>query len=206
MSFVHLHVHTEFSLLDGACRIRDLPARIKGMGQTAVAITDHGVAQAFPDAMNAAWGGISDDQELSFCVSPSHRTVKDLLARGAFTVSMGTAEQVVACDYVGLVSGNQVPDKFARAGFHATKSEFVDAPCIDELPIAVSCRVVSYDPESCRLVGEIVNVSVDEAYLTPEGKVDVDKVAPITYDSFNKTYVRLGAVVGRAFHDGAALK
>ena len=135
-----------------------------------------------------------------------YRTVKDLLARGAFTVSMGTAEQVVACDYVGLVSGNQVPDKFARAGFHATKSEFVDAPCIDELPIAVSCRVVSYDPESCRLVGEIVNVSVDEAYLTPEGKVDVDKVAPITYDSFNKTYVRLGAVVGRAFHDGAALK
>ena len=126
-----------------------------------------------PCAMNAAWGGISDDKELSFCVSPSHRTV---------------------------------PDKCARAGFHATKSEFVDAPCIDELPIAVSCRVVSYDPESCRLVGEIVNVSVDEAYLTPEGKVDVDKVAPITYDSFNKTYVRLGAVVGRAFHDGAALK
>ena len=159
-----------------------------------------------PCAMNAAWGGISDDQELSFCVSPSHRTVKDLLARGAFTVSMGTAEQVVACDYVGLVSGNQVPDKFARAGFHATKSEFVDAPCIDELPIAVSCRVVSYDPESCRLVGKSVNVSVDEAYLTPEGKVDVDKVAPITYDSFNKTYVRLGAVVGRAFHDGAALE
>ena len=80
-----------------------------------------------PCAMNAAWGGISDDKELSFCVSPSHRTVKDLLARGAFTVSMGTAAQVVACDYVGLVSGNQVPDKFARAGFHATKSEFVDA-------------------------------------------------------------------------------
>ena len=159
-----------------------------------------------PDAMNAAWGGISDTTELSVCLSEGHKTVKNLLRTGAFTVSMGTAEQVVACDYVGLVSGNQVPDKFARAGFHATKSEFVDAPCIDELPIAVSCRVVSYDPESCRLVGKIVNVSVDEAYLTPEGKVDVDKVAPITYDSFNKTYVRLGAVVGRAFHDGAALK
>ena len=158
------------------------------------------------DAMNAAWGGISDTTELSVCLSEGHKTVKNLLRTGAFTVSMGTAAQVVACDYVGLVSGNQVPDKFARAGFHATKSEFVDAPCIDELPIAVSCRVVSYDPESCRLVGEIVNVSVDEAYLTPEGKVDVDKVAPITYDSFNKTYVRLGAVVGRAFHDGAALK
>ena len=47
------------------------------------------------NAMNAAWGGISDDQELSFCVSPSHRTVKDLLARGAFTVSMGSSLQVM---------------------------------------------------------------------------------------------------------------
>ena len=43
MSFVHLHVHTEYSLLDGACRIRDLPKVVKGMGQTACAITDHGV-------------------------------------------------------------------------------------------------------------------------------------------------------------------
>lgn len=93
-----------------------------------------------------------------------------------------------------------------RAGFHVTKSEHVDAPVIDELPLALECKLMSYDEETRLLTGEIVNVSVDEAYLTPEGKVDVDKVAPITYDSFNKTYVRLGAVVGRAFHDGAALK
>lgn len=42
MSFVHLHVHTEYSLLDGACRIRDLPKLVKEMGQTSCAITDHG--------------------------------------------------------------------------------------------------------------------------------------------------------------------
>ena len=42
MSFVHLHVHTEFSLLDGACRIQGLVQRVKALGQTAVAITDHG--------------------------------------------------------------------------------------------------------------------------------------------------------------------
>ncbi|MBO7274249.1 MAG: PHP domain-containing protein, partial [Clostridia bacterium] len=41
--FVHLHLHTEYSLLDGACRIQDLPERIKECGQNAVAITDHGV-------------------------------------------------------------------------------------------------------------------------------------------------------------------
>ena len=136
---------------------------------------------------------------------PSHRTVKDLLARGAFTVSMGTAEQVVACDYVGLVSGNQVPDKFARAGFHATKSEFVDAPCIDELPIAVSCRVVSYDPESCRLVGEIVNVCADESVLT-DGKIDPKKLKPIAFDPVNNTYLAMGDKVGDAFGSGKVLK
>ena len=42
MGFVHLHVHTEYSLLDGACRIRDLPKLVKELGQTACAITDHG--------------------------------------------------------------------------------------------------------------------------------------------------------------------
>ena len=43
MSFVHLHLHTEFSLLDGACRIKKLVERVKELGQDAVAITDHGV-------------------------------------------------------------------------------------------------------------------------------------------------------------------
>ena len=43
MSFVHLHLHTEFSLLDGACRINKLVKRVKELGQEAVAITDHGV-------------------------------------------------------------------------------------------------------------------------------------------------------------------
>ena len=156
-----------------------------------------------PDAMNAAWGVVTDFNEISISMG-DHKTTDNLAATGAFTVSMATEDTVVGCDYVGIESGRKVPDKFARAGFHATKSEFVNAPLIDELPMALECKVKSFD--NGILVGEIVNVSVDEAYLTPEVKVDVDKVAPITYDSFNKTYVRLGAVVGRAFHDGAALK
>ena len=89
-----------------------------------------------PDAMNAAWGGISEMNEISLCLSAGHKTVKNLLKRKAFTVSMAEAGKVVACDYVGLVSGNQVPDKFARAGFHAVKSAFVDAPLIEELSVA----------------------------------------------------------------------
>ena len=129
-----------------------------------------------PDAMNAAWGGISEDKEISMCISEEHKTTKNILARKAFTVSMADAAHVVACDYVGIVSGNKEPDKFAKAGFHATKSEFVDAPLIDELAVAVECKLISYDPETCRLVGEIVNVSVDESVLDENGKVDVGDV------------------------------
>ena len=163
-------------------------------------------ADGTPNAMNAAWGGISDDAQMTLCISASHKTTENILARKAFTVSMATAEHVVACDYVGIVSGNQMPDKFARAGFHATKSEFVDAPLIDELPMAVECRLISYDPESCRLVGEIVNVSADEAVLAENGKVDPEKLRPITFDPMNNAYLVLGEKVGQAFHDGMTLK
>ena len=47
--FVHLHLHSEYSLLDGACRITDIPKRAKELGQTAVAITDHGVMYGVVD-------------------------------------------------------------------------------------------------------------------------------------------------------------
>ena len=159
-----------------------------------------------PNAMNAAWGGISEEMEISICVDNSHKTAENLLARKAFTVSMATAQYVAACDYVGIVSGNKEPDKFAKAGFHATGSRFVDAPLIDELPMALECEMLSYDPETCRLVGRILNVSVDESVLGENGKVDVAKLCPITYDSMNHHYLVLGEKVGQAFHDGAQLK
>ena len=86
------------------------------------------------------------------------------------------------------------------------KSEFVDAPLIDELPMAVECRLVSYDPVSCRLVGEIVNVSADESVLDENGKIDPDKLQPITFDPIHNAYRVLGKKVGNAFQDGAKLK
>ena len=159
-----------------------------------------------PNCMNAAWGGISDDREVSVCVSSSHKTTANILHSRAFTISMATADQLVACDYVGITSGNRVPDKFARAGFHAAASEFVGAPLIDELPMAMECELVSYDPDSCRLVGRIVNVSADESILGENGKVDPAKLRPITFDPMNNTYVVLGETVGQAFKDGAKLK
>jgi len=159
-----------------------------------------------PNAMNAAWGGISEANEISICISAGHKTTANILAKGAFTVSMATADTVVACDYVGVVSGNKVPDKMDRAGFHTTKSSFVDAPLIDELPMAVECRLKSYDKETCRLVGEIVNVSADESVLGENGKVDVAKLRPITFDAMSSGYCVIGERVGSAFKDGLQLK
>lgn len=159
-----------------------------------------------PDAMNAAWGGISDDTQISMCLSAGHKTVKNILKRKAFTVSMADAPHVAACDYVGIVSANDVPDKLEKAGFHTTRSEFVDAPLIDELPMTLECRLVSYDEESCRMVGEIVNVSAEESVLDENGKIDPGKLQPITFDPVNNAYLKLGEKVGNAFRDGLALK
>jgi flavin reductase (DIM6/NTAB) family NADH-FMN oxidoreductase RutF len=163
-------------------------------------------ADGTPNAMNAAWGGVTEEAQLTICVDAEHKTAQNVLARKAFTVSMGTAEYVAACDYVGIVSGNKEPDKFAKAGFHATKSEFVDAPLIDELPMALECEMISYDPESCHLVGKVVNVCVDENYLDERGKVDVAKLRPITFDPVHHQYLVLGEKVGQAFCDGLTLK
>ena len=158
-----------------------------------------------PNAMNAAWGGISEENEITICVSADHKTTENFTRTGAFTVSMATASFVKECDYVGIVSGNKVPDKLERCGLHTVKSEFVNAPIILELPMALECLVKSYDSDSCRLVGEIVNVGCDESVLT-DGKIDPDKLRPITYDSANHTYRVIGEVVGKAFSDGLKFK
>lgn len=162
---------------------------------------ENGVA----DAMNAAWGGISEGNEISMCLSAGHKTVKNLLKTGAFTVSMADAKHVAACDYVGIESANVVNNKLEKAGFTVTKSDNVNAPIINELAVCVECKVKSYDENTCRLTGEIVNVSVDEEALT-DGKVDVSKVAPITFDPFNNAYHVIGEKVGNAFSDGNKLK
>ena len=158
-----------------------------------------------PNAMNAAWGGIYTDDMIGICLSEEHKTTQNILATKAFTVSMATANKVTECDYVGIVSGNKIPDKFARAGFTAEKSEFVNAPIIKELPMTLECELVSYDTETCHMVGKIVNVSADESILSPDGKIDVSLLNPIIYDTINKDYLTLGPKAGNAFSDGKKL-
>jgi flavin reductase (DIM6/NTAB) family NADH-FMN oxidoreductase RutF len=121
------------------------------------------------NAMNAAWGGISESNQIRICLSKGHKTLKNILATGAFSISVGTVNKVVECDYFGIVSGNDEPNKLEKAGFTISKSGFVNAPIINELPFALECRLISYDKESCQMIGEIVNVSADESIITDEG-------------------------------------
>ena len=154
------------------------------------------------DAMNAAWGIITDMNEISISMA-DHKTTENMTKTGAFTVSMATADTVTASDYVGIESAKKVSDKFAKSGFHATKSGFVNAPLIDELPMALECKVKSF--ENGILVGEIVNINADESILT-DGRIDPAKLKPISYDPVNNDYLVLGEKVGNAFKDGLKLK
>ncbi|MDO5378349.1 MAG: flavin reductase family protein [Clostridia bacterium] len=161
-------------------------------------------AQGRPDAMNAAWGGIYESDQVILCLSEGHKTTKNIKARGAFTVSIADRAHLVQADYVGMVSANAAPDKMERSGLHSEKSAHVDAPLFDEFPMALECRLVKVG-EDGHIIGEIVNVSADERILGEDGQIDADKLEPISFDAVHRTYRVLGETVGNAFSDGAAL-
>ena len=158
-----------------------------------------------PNAMNAAWGGIYDTNQVMVCLADDHKTTDNIKKTGAFTVSFATADTVIPCDYVGIVSANDVPDKFMRAGFHAVKSEFVNAPIIEELKMTVECKLLKFNEDGI-CVGDIVNISADESILDENGRIDARKLDPIIYDSVSHAYLRFGEKVGQAFSDGKKIK
>lgn len=158
-----------------------------------------------PNAMNAAWGGIYDTGLLMVCLADEHKTTENIKKNGAFTVSFATAQTVSECDYLGLVSANDVPDKITRAGLHTRRSEFVNAPIIEELPVSVECKLLKFNEDGI-CIGEIVNVSAEESVLDAAGKIDAKKVNPIIYDSSAHAYWSYGERVGSAFSDGKRIK
>lgn len=157
------------------------------------------------DAMNAAWGGIYDSDKVVLCLSEGHQTTRNIKAKGAFTISFADAAHVKEADYVGLVSAKEAGDKMEKAGFHTIKSEFVDAPLIEELPLALECRLIKVN-EDGNIIGEIINVNADERILGSDGMVDPAKLDAISFDPVSNTYVRMGEKVGNAFSDGAEFK
>ena len=132
-----------------------------------------------PNAMNAAWGTVCDTAQVAVVLSAHHKTVQNLLKTQAFTVAIADRENVVAADFVGLVSANNEPNKLEKTGWHTTKSEFVNAPIIEELPLVLECKLVSYDTETEICIGEVVNVSADAKILGADGQVDMTKLQPL---------------------------
>lgn len=157
-----------------------------------------------PNAMNAAWGCHNEMDQMMFALAKGHKTVKNLLETKAFTVSMGTVEQLAACDYVGLVSGSKEPRKVEKAGFHAKKALHVNAPYFEELPMTLECEVLSYNEETEILTGRIVGISADESILTGEN-IDPKKLRPLVFDMANMKYLVAEETVGNAFSEGKKL-
>lgn len=161
-----------------------------------------------PDAMNAAWGGQCGAKHIALNLGPSHATTENIIRNQAFTVSFADKKHITASDYVGLVSAKTEKNKLEKAGLHAEKSEFVNAPVITDYPLTIECRVVSVREElgEMRVVGEVVNLSADESVLDESGNVDIGKVEALVYDSPSHGYRVVGERVGNAFKDGLALK
>ena len=151
-----------------------------------------------PDVMMAAWAGQYDHNQIVVSMS-KHKTTENLELTGAFTVSFADVNTVAESDYFGLVSGSKVPDKVARAGFTVTPSPNVDAPIINEYPLTLECKVVSWADGV--LVGEVINQSADERILT-DGKIDLEKLQPIVFDAAGMCYRAIGGVVGGAWDAG----
>ena len=154
-----------------------------------------------PDVMMAAWAGQLDYKQIVISLS-NHKTTDNLELTRAFTISFADERTVVESDYFGLVSGNNVPDKVAKAGFTITPSPNVDAPIINEYPLTLECKMVSF--EDGVLIGEVVNMSADESILT-DGKVDLAKLKPIVFDAAGMCYRSVGDVVGKAWGAGKEL-
>ncbi len=159
------------------------------------------------DVMNAAWGMMIDRDVVALNLTETHKTVKNIKARGAFTVSIADAKHVKEADYFGVVSGNNTPNKFENSGLTATKSEAVDAPIVNEFPICMECEFIEYQDSEygCGVVGKVVNVTADEAVMKDDN-VDISLVDAIAFDTYTHGYYRVGERVGNAFKDGLELK
>lgn len=155
------------------------------------------------DVMNAAWGMMLEMDQVVLNLTETHKTVKNIKERGAFTVSIADANHVREADYLGVVSANNTPDKFIKSGLSYEKSNCVDAPIINEFPICMECEFIEYGDAG--VVGKVVRVSANEEVLNGDN-VDISLVNAIAFDPFTNGYYKVSEKVGNAFSDGLQLK
>lgn len=159
------------------------------------------------NVMNAAWGTMQERGNVALNLTETHKTVQNIKARGAFTVSIADAAHVVEADYFGVESGSKVPDKFEKSGLTASRSEVVDAPVINEFPLCLECQFIEYQNNEygCGVIGKVVNVTADEKVMAGD-KVDMSLVNAIAFDPYTHGYYKVTERVGEAFKDGLQLK
>lgn len=159
------------------------------------------------NVMNAAWGTMLERNQVILNLTETHKTVENIKKRKAFTVSIADSDHVTQADYFGVVSGNTVKDKLANSGLTATKSKHVDAPIINEFPICMECKFITYQggKYGCGVIGKVVNVTADEKVFS-NGKLDISKVNAIAFDPYTHGYYKVTERVGNAFKDGLQLR
>lgn len=156
------------------------------------------------NVMNAAWGMICDMDKIALFIDEEHKTTQNIKKVKAFTVSLADKAHIDGADFFGIATGNKMPDKFAKSGYHAEKSAFVNAPVITEFPVALECElaeIVETD-NVYAVVGKIVNVSADENVLSEDGKVDPMKLNALIFDQFKSGYYVATEKVGQAWNAG----
>ena len=155
------------------------------------------------DVMNAAWGTMLDRDVVALNLTETHKTVQNIKERGGFVIHIADAKHVVEADFFGVVSGNKEPEKFKKSGLSFVKSDLVDAPVINELPIAMECEFIEYqnDDTGIGVIGKVLRTSVEEEHLK-DGRVDIDSVEAIAFDPYTHGYYKVGGRVGEAFSDG----
>ena len=156
------------------------------------------------DVMNAAWGMISGHDKIALFIDEAHKTTKNIRAVKAFTVSIADREHMDVADFYGIATGNTMPDKFEKSGYHAEKSSFVNAPIITEFPVALECELAEIvETENLHaVVGTIKNVSADEKVLSEENKIDPLKLNALIFDQFKGGYYVATEKVGQAWDAG----
>ena len=158
-------------------------------------------------ALNAAWVQICAMDKIALFIDADHKTTANIMQTKAFTVSIADVPNMEVADFFGIATGNKMPDKFERSGYHAVKSEFVNAPVITEFPVTLECELAEVvDTESMHaVVGKIVNVSADEKVVGDKDKIDPEKVNALVFDQYRSGYYTIGEKAGQAWNAGAGL-
>jgi flavin reductase (DIM6/NTAB) family NADH-FMN oxidoreductase RutF len=158
-----------------------------------------------PNVMTIAWGGICCS--VPPCVTVSLRkatyTYGNIMARQAYTLSVPSEHYVKEADYFGMASGRDT-DKFKETGLTPVRAGLVDAPYVGEFPMVLECRVIHHYEIGLHthFVGEILDVKIDEARLSDDGKPDIGIIRPYVFDPGARRYYGIGECIGNAFEVG----